>query len=311
MEISIILAGHGSGKPSTKGMNAYCKSRQAQDRGLVEVRRFPNLTSEQRQQMHDTYMTIIGRNIYSQSLRAYCYDAYEGRYYSDCSSSICRTAEKVGIPNVSSMNTAGMHYNLEKVENVIIKNGIIQNPEILLVGDALMFKGADPSRPLQIGHTEMVYIINRKTGIIETPSITIHNKEYVKAGQMHMNNFINAGLLIDGIFGPLTRIAAIMALQMALNMDYCDNLEVDGIYGTKTKAILQEHTICLGDSGYLVTFLEIMLLLRGYNPNGVEYPGILGNGCMNAVRLYQKNSNLEVDGIAGILTFSSLINGII
>lgn len=156
--MKVTLAGHGSGNPTTKDMTEYCATRQANGRGLVEVRRLA-LTAEQRQAMHDNYKTILGRNIYNQNLRDYCYKPYKGKYYSDCSSSICRTAEKVGIKGVASLNTAGMHYNWNAVDDAVIVNGQIQNPEVLLVGDALMFKGSDPSRPLQIGHTEMVYEI--------------------------------------------------------------------------------------------------------------------------------------------------------
>ncbi len=38
-----------------------------------------------RQAVIDKYAEIIGRNIYSQSLRDYCYKVYkDGKYYSDC-----------------------------------------------------------------------------------------------------------------------------------------------------------------------------------------------------------------------------------
>lgn len=302
---SIVLAGHGSGRPSTKGMNAYCSSRQAQDRGLVEVLRL-DITDGQRQQMHDYYKSILGRNTYSQSLRLYCYIPYKGTYYSDCSSSICKTAEKVGVHGVASLNTAGMHYKLKKVP-VIIKNGIIQNPEILKVGDALMFKGSDPSRPLQIGHTEMVYEINGGTASAAAPPSTSTEIEIVKAGQMHANNFTGAGLAIDGIRGNLTKKAGIMALQIALNLDFNAGLVVDGEYGPKTDAALKKHAIRLGNTRYLVTALQILLMLKGYNPNGVECPGHFGNGCAVAVGRYQGDHNLVVDKVAGYKTLKSLI----
>ena len=306
--VSIILAGHGSGKPSTKGMNSYCQSRQAQNRGLVEVRRFPNLTEKQRKAMHDTYATIIGRNIYSQARRLYCYVKYNGKYYSDCSSSICKTAEQIGVYGFSNLNTAGMHYKMEKVDGVIIKNGIIQNPEILQVGDALMFKGSDPSRPLQIGHTEMVYEIKGKTAVtVPSPSDNTKNEEFVKAGQQHANNFTGAGLQIDGAYGPLSKAAAVMCLQIGLNLDYNTGLEVDGELGSKTMAALKGKTVRLGDEGYLVTALEIMLLLHSYNPNGVESPGIFGSGCASALELFQEDNNLVVDKIAGYNTFITLV----
>lgn len=307
MATNIVLAGHGSGKPSTKGMNAYCSSRQAIDRGLVEVLRL-DLTDDQRQKMHDLYKTILGRNTYSQSLRDYCYKAYKGVYYSDCSSSICRTAEQAGVSSVASLNTAGMHYSWKKVSGVIIKNGLIQNPEVLEVGDALMFKGSDPSRPLQIGHTEMVYEINGQTAAAATPQAESGTADIVKAGQMHANNFTGAGLAVDGIRGPLTAKAGIMALQIAMNLDYGAGLVIDGIWGPKSDAALVGHTVRQGETQYMVTALEILLMLKGYNPNGVECPGNFGVGCQAATGAYQSGNNLELDYIAGYNTFKSLIS---
>jgi hypothetical protein len=46
---------------------------------------------------------------------------------------------------------------------VTIKDGRITNPEILQVGDAILFAGDDASRPLQIGHVEFVYEVNGKS----------------------------------------------------------------------------------------------------------------------------------------------------
>ena len=303
---NVVLAGHGSGTPSTKGMNAYCTARQAKGRGLVEVLR-EDLTDKQRQQMHDLYKTILGRNIYSQSLRLYCYTKYNGKYYSDCSSSICKTAEKVGVPDVGSLNTAGMHKNWKKVTDVVIKNGIIQNPEVLKVGDALMFKGSDSSRPLGIGHTEMVYEINGKTAASATPAATSSKKDIVKAGQMHANNFTGAGLVVDGIRGTLTKKAGIMAVQTALNLDFKAGLAVDGEWGPKSAAALKKRSVRLGSTRYLVTAVEILLMLKGYNPNGVECPGQFGSGCAAATGRYQTDHSLKADKIAGYNTIKNLI----
>ncbi|RHQ80609.1 hypothetical protein DWX98_01375 [Blautia sp. AF22-5LB] len=303
---NVVLAGHGSGTPSTKGMNAYCTTRQAKGRGLVEVLR-EDLTDKQRQQMHDLYKTILGRNIYSQSLRLYCYTKYNGKYYSDCSSSICKTAEKVGVPNIGTLNTAGMHKNWKKVTDVVIKNGIIQNPEVLKVGDALMFKGSDSSRPLGIGHTEMVYEINGKTAASATPAATSSKKDIVKAGQMHANNFTGAGLVVDGVRGTLTKKAGIMAVQTALNLDFKAGLKVDGEWGPKSDAALKKRSVRLGSTRYLVTAVEILLMLKGYNPNGVECPGQFGSGCAAATGNYQTDHSLKADKIAGYNTIKSLI----
>ena len=41
---------------------------------------------------------------------------------------------------------------------------------------------------------------------------------------------------------------------------------------------------------------EILLLLHGYNPNGVEIPGIFGSGLLTAVKTFQKAQGLTVSG---------------
>ena len=164
-ENNIIICGHGSGFPSTKKMYTYLENRykliapNGKHKGLVAVRRLKSFTDAQRKKFHDAYTIILGRNYYSQNLREYVFNPYNGRYYSDCSSSGDACYKKAGN-DVGWLNTAGI-YNSSKFESVpvIIKNGHIQNPEVLKVGDALLFVGNDPARPLQIGHVEFIYEI--------------------------------------------------------------------------------------------------------------------------------------------------------
>ncbi len=129
----------------------------------------------------------------------------------------------------------------------------------------------------------------------------------IRDGQIHCNNFTGAGIPVDGYDGPKTRKGAVMVLQTALNMDYRAGLTVDGILGAMTLQALGSHYVCLKECQYLVTALEILLMLKGYNPQGVECPGSFGSGLEAAVRQYQKDHGLTVDGIAGRNTFMSLI----
>lgn len=111
--------------------------------------------NEKRQAVIDKYGTIIGRNLYSQDLRDYCYRKYkDGNYYSDCSSSICLTYEAAGL-GFGSLNTAGI-YHSSKLTTVDadIAQGIPDLPR-LRKADMLEFAGSDASRPLRIGHVEM------------------------------------------------------------------------------------------------------------------------------------------------------------
>lgn len=90
-------------------------------------------------------------------------------------------------------------------------------------------------------------------------------------------------------------------------MDYRAGLDIDGIWGPATDRALGNHYVCLKECQYMVTALEILLMLKGYNPQGVECPGSFGSGLEAAVRQYQKDHGLTVDGIAGRNTFMSLI----
>ena len=162
-EKSIVIAGHGAGFPTTKNMYTYLENRynlfadNGKRKGLVAVRRVKGMTESQRGQFHNAYKSILGRNYYSQNLREYVFVPYNGRYYSDCSSSGDACFAKAGH-DIGWLNTAGQ-YTSSKLEDVpvVIKNGHVQNPEVLKVGDCLLFRGNDPSRPLQIGHVEYVY----------------------------------------------------------------------------------------------------------------------------------------------------------
>lgn len=183
-EKDITICGHGSGTPSTKNMYTYLESRyksiapNGKHKGVIAVRRLKKITDSGRKKFHDTYKTIIGRNSYNQSLRSYVYTSYKGKYYSDCSSSGCATFAKIGY-NVPLLNTAGIYTSsLFETVPVKIKNGHITNPEILKVGDAILFVGSDPSRPKQIGHVEYIYSINKETTTTKPSSTSTSNSAY-------------------------------------------------------------------------------------------------------------------------------------
>ena len=115
--------------------------------------------SEKRAAVVKKYGEILGRNKYSQPRRDYCYKKYkDGKYYSDCSSSISYAYKEAGF-SFGILNTVGMYQSKKMTDvPVTIKNGIIQNPEILLPGDMLLFAGTDSSRAYAgyVGHVEMV-----------------------------------------------------------------------------------------------------------------------------------------------------------
>ena len=149
-------------------------------------------------------------------------------------------------------------------------------------------------------------VIKKPAASTSTPS-EFSGNTIVRDGQIHANNFSGAGIATDGIRGSATKKAGIMVLQVALNHDYNAGLTVDGIRGSKTDAALGNHYVKYGETQYLVTAVEILLMLKGYNPGGVENPGQFGNGLKAAVTQYQRDHGLTADGVAGRNTILSLI----
>lgn len=128
----------------------------------------------------------------------------------------------------------------------------------------------------------------------------------IAAGQIHANNFCGSDLVIDGERGEQTKKAGIMVLQTAMNLDYNAGLEVDGIWGPKSDAALKGHYVKRGETQHMVTALEILFMLRGIECGGVESPGVFGEGLENAVNDFEGKKGWRVDGTAEYGTFISL-----
>lgn len=164
-ERDITICGHGSNVPSLKNLFQYNDMRwngkmsNGVRKQLLKVRRLKQLdTDGKRDAFHELYRSILGRNSYNQNLRQYCYTPYRGRYYSDCSSSGCATYQRIGC-EIALLNTAAM-LNSDLFEDVPVEivDGHIRNPEVLKVGDALLYAGNINRPSLQyVGHVEYVY----------------------------------------------------------------------------------------------------------------------------------------------------------
>ena len=115
--------------------------------------------AERRLKVRDSYRKMIGRNHYSQARRNYALKKYkDGKYYSDCSSSVSYAYKDAG-EGFGILNTVGMWTSKKLVDvPVKISKGQITNPEVLRVGDMLLFAGNNKGRKKYgyVGHVEMV-----------------------------------------------------------------------------------------------------------------------------------------------------------
>ena len=86
----------------------------------------------------------------------------------------------------------------------------------------------------------------------------------------------------------------VRVLQRGLNLDYGNTISEDGIYGSKTKAKLGSHYVAKGEKQYMVTAAEILMMLNGIDPNGVELPGVYGTGLVNAAKKFFGDDGLKI-----------------
>ncbi|NES64081.1 MAG: peptidoglycan-binding protein [Okeania sp. SIO2D1] len=116
--------------------------------------------------------------------------------------------------------------------------------------------------------------------------------------QRLLNNAGYGSLVEDGIFGSRTD-TAVKEFQKDRN------LTVDGVVGSQTWKALLPPTIARGSRGNDVERLQMTLNEMGYS---LVRDGIFGSNTEAAVKEFQKDSRLEVDGIVGPLTWYALMS---
>ena len=242
--------------------------------------------SEKRLAVRDKYKTILGRNLYSQPRRAYCFKKYsDGKYYSDCSSSIAKCYEAAGypFPGNTCPNTAGMCQAaaLKKVD-VTIRNGVIQNPDALRIGDMLLFAGTDPSRAYvgYAGHVEMV-------GEINGGKVYLYGHGSGTPRRTEMNAYCG------NRYASKTKATA-LGHKGLIKVVRC--IQDDGIEG---ESVVAWRSLRKGVSGADVKELQTQLIQLGYSCGKCGADGDFGADTEAAVRKFQKDHGCGVDGEVG------------
>lgn len=139
----------------------------------------------------------------------------------------------------------------------------------------------------------------------------LSNYETIKVGSN--NNFVyllqfilnqlGYNLVVDGVFGKNTETAV-------KNFQSINSLIVDGIVGKntwKTLLSLPQYPILRnGDKGNFVRFLQQLLESKFIPVGGID--GMFGSKTETAVKNFQQNNGLVVDGIVGPNTWREITN---
>ena len=149
-------------------------------------------------------------------------------------------------------------------------------------------------------------------GVEYLPRDNLNNYPLLKLG--NRNNFVyllqfilkeNYGynISVDGIFGNNT-LNAVQSFQKN------NGLTIDGLVGNNTwRTLLNLPPYPLlkeGSRGAYVTFLQQLLESNLIPVLGID--GIFGNNTLKAVRTFQQEKGLDVDGIVGTQTWIALTN---
>ena len=127
----------------------------------------------------------------------------------------------------------------------------------------------------------------------------------IKTIQQTLNQRYNSQLKVDGIYGPRTKKAIITGLQIELNRQFNSGLVVDGLFGPRTKNALP--IVRKGARGNVTYLIQSALFILGYD---VLPDGIYGVKTESAVRQFQSDFGLKIDGVAGKQTLGTLFSSI-
>ena len=142
-------------------------------------------------------------------------------------------------------------------------------------GDEWRWK--DASQPFR-GVKRNEWTDGREVGAVYTMPEPDKTMEIIRKGQQLSIDFTGHRIAVDGIFGTETKEQCIRVIQRAANIDYQAHLKEDGDRGPKTDAVMAGHYVEYGETQYMVTAVEIIAMLIGKDPDGVEMPGHYGDG---------------------------------
>lgn len=108
------------------------------------------------------------------------------------------------------------------------------------------------------------------------------------------------GVAADGVYGPVTKAAAVSAHQRAVNHRYGLDIAVDGVWGPET--YYATRSVQQGDEGDDVTVWQGLLCCRGFDPVGLD--GNFGKNTRTATEKFQTFTGLNATGVADRYTWA-------
>lgn len=116
----------------------------------------------------------------------------------------------------------------------------------------------------------------------------------------------NALLELDGLYGSKTKAGLTIALQIWLNEEFSCGIKITGKWNDETERACKKYVaIYRGDNSKGSQIVQAILYCYKYNPQ--LFAEEFNEDCEKALKEYQKDHGLKDDGIAGKLFFGSAL----
>lgn len=116
----------------------------------------------------------------------------------------------------------------------------------------------------------------------------------------------NALLELDGLYGSKSKAGLTVALQVWFNVEFNCGIKITGEWNDETERACKKYVaIYQGDTSKGSQIVQAILYCNKYNPQ--LFCEAFNADCEKALKAYQKDHNLNADGIAGKLFFGSAL----
>ncbi len=237
----------------------------------------------------------------------------------DCSSGVMANVKAAGYllnnAKLKGVTVTSTHYMRKTLSDagfeILTDSKYLTSDSYLLRGDVLLNDGAHTATNLTTG-SGAVESTGGKTESGETAGFrsTVRefqeylNRTYKSVLEKHRGALLNA----DGIYGTKSRGAALCAWKYEMNkrkVGYTFDLS-NSNFGSQCRKYGNKALVKKGSGGRFVYLMQGILRVKRYYTG--ELDGIAGTLTESAVRKWQKDRHLSVDGECGANTWNSLFN---
>lgn len=203
------------------------------------------------------------------------------------------------LKNVNQAAARGLNYRL-------VENGFISNE-----GDLRRFNA-------NIDKLARLYLEVFGIDVPDAPVQPVPEAKPAEGAVAEMQRELNKRLAafmieeceVSGTWDVQTQLCLVRLLQASHNYDFDSQLVVDGVSGGKTRASVAAHPVGIGyeDAGNDAWAVKAALVGHGHDVDVSTWTWDMAEDA--ALRVHQRAWSLDVDGICGAATWSTLISAV-